>query len=158
MYIFSEISYIKLFISSVQSLSRVWLFATPWTVAHQAPLFMGILQARILGWVAMPSSRGSSQPRDWTQVSHTAGGFFTSWATGEAQEYWSGLPILSLVVQVKNPSTMQEIWVQSLGWEDPLGEGMSIHSSILAWRILMDREAWRATVHGVTKSWTRLSY
>ena len=39
-------------------------FATPWTVAHQAPLSMGILQARILEWVAMPSSRGSSQPRD----------------------------------------------------------------------------------------------
>ena len=39
---------------------------------------------------ALPSSRGSSQPRDWTQVSHIAGGFFTSWATREAQEYWSG--------------------------------------------------------------------
>ena len=55
----------------------------------------GILQARILEWVAFPFSRGSSQPRDLTQVSHTAGGFFTSWATGEAQEYWSGNPILS---------------------------------------------------------------
>ena len=43
----------------------------------------GILQARILGWVAFPLSRGSSQPRDWTQVSHIAGGFFTSWATRE---------------------------------------------------------------------------
>ena len=40
-----------------------------------------ILQARILEWVAMPSSRGSSQPRDGTQVSRTAGGFFTIWAT-----------------------------------------------------------------------------
>ena len=38
----------------------------------------GILQAKILEWVAFPSSRGSSQPRDWTQVSHTAGRFFTS--------------------------------------------------------------------------------
>ena len=44
-------------------LSHVWLFATPWTVARQAPLSMGILQARILEWVAMPFSRGSSQPR-----------------------------------------------------------------------------------------------
>ena len=50
----------------------------------------GILQARILEWVAFPFSRGSSQPRDWTQVSHIAGRFFTSWATKEAQEYWSG--------------------------------------------------------------------
>ena len=107
----------------------VWLFATPWTAARQAPLSMGILQARILAWIAMPSSRGSSQPRDWTQglnpglphcrqilyhlshqgsprilewvaypfsrgtsqprnragVSWIAGGFFTSWATREAQ-------------------------------------------------------------------------
>ena len=50
----------------------------------------GILQASILEWVAFSFSRGSSQPRDWTQVSHTAGRFFTSWATREAQEYWSG--------------------------------------------------------------------
>ena len=57
--------------------SRVQLFATPWTAACQAPLFMGILQARILEWVAMPSSRGSSQPRDQTKVSSTAGSFFT---------------------------------------------------------------------------------
>ena len=55
----------------------------------------GILQARILEWVAFPFSRGSSQPRDGTQVSHIAGGFFTSWAIREAQEYWSGLPIPS---------------------------------------------------------------
>ena len=47
---------------------------------------------RILEWVAMPSSRGSSQNRDWTQVSRTAGGCFTVWARREAQEYWSGLP------------------------------------------------------------------
>ena len=46
----------------------------------------GILQARILEWVAVPFSRGSSQPRDWTQVSRIAGGFFKSWATREAQE------------------------------------------------------------------------
>ena len=42
----------------------------------------GILQARILEWVAFPFSRGSSQPRDQTQVSLTAGSFFTSWGTG----------------------------------------------------------------------------
>ena len=47
--------------------------ATPWTVAHQAPLSMGILQAKILEWVAMPFSRGPSQTRDQTQLSHTAG-------------------------------------------------------------------------------------
>ena len=57
----------------------------------------------------------------------------------------------SLVAQmVKNPPAIQETWVRSLGWEDPLEEGMATHSSILAWRIL-----W-AIVHGVTKSWIQL--
>ena len=50
----------------------------------------GIQQARILQWVAVPFSMGYSQPRDWTQVSCTAGTFFTSWAMREGQEYWSG--------------------------------------------------------------------
>ena len=50
----------------------------------------GVLQARILKSVAMPSSRGSSQPRGWTQVFCIAGRFFTNCATREAQEYWSG--------------------------------------------------------------------
>ena len=49
--------------------------------------YTGILQAGILEWVAIPFSRASSQPRDGTQVSLIAGGFFTSW---EAREYWSG--------------------------------------------------------------------
>ena len=52
---------------------------------------------------------------------------------------------------------MQETWVQSLVWEDPLEEGMATHSHILAWRILMDGGAWQAAVHWVAKSWTRLS-
>ena len=61
---------------------------------------------------------------------------------------------------VKNLSAMQEpqeTWVQPLDLEDPLKEGMAIHSSVLAWRIPMDRGAWRATVHGVAKGQTRLS-
>ena len=57
-------------------------------VAHQAPLSTGILQAGILEWVAMPSSRGSSPPRDWTHVSLIAGRFFTIWATRET--HWMG--------------------------------------------------------------------
>ena len=52
----------------------------PWTVVHQMPLSMGILQERILVWVAMPSSRGSSRPRDQTQVSCVTDRFFTIWA------------------------------------------------------------------------------
>ena len=58
---------------------------------------------------------------------------------------------------VKNLPAMWETWIQSLGWEDPLEEGMENHSSVLAWRIPLDRGAWLAIVHGVTKSGTRLS-
>ena len=50
---------------------------------------------------------------------------------------------------VKNPPAMQETQVQSLGWEDPLEKGMATHTSILAWRIPMDRGACWAIVHGV---------
>ena len=57
---------------------------------------------------------------------------------------------------VKNPPAMWETWVQSLGWEDPLEEGMATYSGILAWRIPMDRGAWWAAIHGVEKSQTRL--
>ena len=61
----------------------------------------------------------------------------------------------SLVAQiVKNPSAMREAGVRSLGWEDPLEEGMATHSSIHAWKIPKDRESWWATVHGVAKSQT----
>ena len=56
---------------------------------------------------------------------------------------------------IKNLPTRQETCVQSLGWEDPLEEGMATHSSILAWRIPMDRGVWQAIIiHGVTKSGT----
>ena len=51
---------------------------------------------------------------------------------------------------------MWETWVRALGWEDPLDEGMVTHSSVLAWRIPMDRGAWWATVHRVAKSQTQL--
>ena len=55
---------------------------------------------------------------------------------------------------VKNPLEMQETWVRSLGWEDPLGEDMATHSGILAWRNPMDKGAWQAVVHRAAKSWT----
>ena len=61
--------------------------------------------------------------------------------------------VASLVAQmVKNPPVMQETHLQSLGWEDILEKGMDTNSSILAWRIPMDREALQITINGVTKS------
>ena len=70
----------------VKSLNHIPLFVLPWTVAPQAPLVHGILQTRILKQVAIPFSRGSSQPTDQTQVFCIAGGFFTILATREA--FW----------------------------------------------------------------------
>ena len=72
-------------ILKVKVTKSVPLFMTPWTIQS-----LEFSRPEILEWVAIPFSRGSSQPRDWTQVSHIAGRFFTSWARREAQEYWSG--------------------------------------------------------------------
>ena len=55
---------------------------------------------------------------------------------------------------VENLPKMRETWVQSLGWEDPLEEGIATHSSIIDWRIPIDRGAWQATVLEVAKSQT----
>ena len=61
-----------------------------------------------------------------------------------------------MVKNPKNPPAMQETQVQSLGWKDSLEKGMATHPSILAWKIPWTEEpGW--LVHGVTKSWTRLS-
>ena len=85
----------------------VWLFVTPRTIAHQAPLSMWILQARILEWVTMPSSRGSSQPKDRTWASCIAGGFFNSWATREALYILNTFMLILLPISFlwKEPST-----------------------------------------------------
>ena len=73
-------------------------------------------------------------------------------------EFLSPIVKSSLVAQmIKDPPAAWETWVQSLGWEDPLEEGMATHSSTLAWRIAMDRGACWATVHGIAKSQTPLS-
>ena len=77
---------VVLFHSVCESLSSIRLFATSRTVTCQAPLH-GILQARILEWVASPFSRESSPPRDQTQISCIAGKFFTVWDTREVPIY-----------------------------------------------------------------------
>ena len=80
--------------------SAVQLFATPWTVACQAPLSMEFSRQEILEWVAIFFSRGSSQPRDWTHVSWIARGFFTVWATREDLVPWPGIKPVSPAVEV----------------------------------------------------------
>ena len=70
---------------------------------------------------------------------------------GEGIGYPLNYSWASLLAQlVKNLPVMQKTWVRPLGWEDPLEEGMATHSSILAWRIPRDREAWKDAVRGGT--------
>ena len=80
----------------------------------------GILQARILEWVAYPFSSGSSWPRNWTRVSCIAGGFFTSWATREALRIWEKVYIGKLVRSVckyfKCDLVENWIYVRWKGW------------------------------------------
>ena len=75
----------------------------------------GILQARILEWVAFPFSTGSSQSRNRTQVSFSAGGFFTNWATRKAQEYTRvhGLSLLQWIFPTleSNQSLLHCRWI-----------------------------------------------
>ena len=88
----------------------------PWTcIVH------GILQARILEWVAFPFFRGPSQPRDWTQVSRIAGGFFTSWGTREA--LWINSPW-----QKRSVSTCEK-W-----WHQVLKKMQKMHPSACCWQ------------------------
>ena len=104
----------------------------------------GILQARILEWVAVPFSGGSFQPRDWTQVSHIAGGFFTSWATRPCFKSWirkicwrrNRLPTPVLLgFPCGSAGKESACNVGDLGWGDSLEKGKATHSSILAWEI-----------------------
>ena len=100
-----------------KSLSPVWPFATAWSV-HE------IFQARILEWVAFPFSRGSSQPRDSTQVSRIAGRFFTNWAIREALiPFWDQIIFHCMAISHFIHSFIDEHWVVStfrLLWIMPL--------------------------------------
>ena len=131
----------KVFLKKTSKKNYNW-----WTSYPSGSSAYGILQARTLEWVAVPSSRGSSQPRDWTRVS------CVSWIGRWVLYHWChlGSPYqyiitsksilkficVSLAWTVKNLPAMQKPQVQSLGQEDPLEEGKATHSSILAWRIL----------------------
>ena len=71
----------------VKSLSHVWLFATPWTVAYQAPPSTGLSRQEYWSGLPFPSPGESSWPRDWTRVSHIPGRRFNHWATREAPKF-----------------------------------------------------------------------
>ena len=95
--------------------SRVWLFAILWTVAHQVPLSVGFSQAKVLEWVAVPSSRGSSWPRDWTHISYVS--CIGRWvlypsATWEALASLVSCKPLSSRIHFKTHTT---VWLKHLG-------------------------------------------
>ena len=91
----------------VKLLSRVRLFVIPWTVAYQASLSMGFLQARILEWVTISFSRGSSRPRNRTWVSCIGGRRFNLWAIREAQfQVYSKVNQLYICMKVKSSLTL----------------------------------------------------
>ena len=83
----------------VLSLSRVWLFATPWTVAYQAPLSMGFLGQEYWSGLPFPSPGESSWPRDQTWVSSIAGRCFPIWATREA--HFNYRQVQSMVTEIR---------------------------------------------------------
>ena len=120
-----------------------------------------ILQARILEWVAVPFSRGSSQPKDRTQVSCITGRFFTSWATREAKGVWGAYEnAFQVLLEVKNPpanagDTRDMASVLGLGRSPGGGHGNPLQYSCL--ENPLDRGAWWATVHTVARSRTWLS-
>ena len=126
-----------------RSLSRVWLFVTPWTIVH------GILQARILEWVAVPFSRGSSQPRDRTQVSCIADRFFNQVSHKGSPRIleWVAYPFSSKSFQPRNQTGISCIagifftnWAIRKAQLDTnmfmlssLGGRITDHSFIVAW-------------------------
>ena len=140
----------------------------------------GILQARILEWVAFPFSRRSSQPRDRIQVSYIAGRFFTSWATREAQlirytrlnnkekEMANHSSILAWrILWTEEPSGLLSIGSQRVrhDWSDlacmhALEKETATHSNILSWRILWTEELGGLPsmgLHRVGRDWSDLA-
>ena len=137
-------------------------FCIPMDCCPPGSSVQGIFQARIPEWVAISSSKGFSLP--WDQifiscVSCFAGKFFTLWAIRETHSIihgilntydtlefvyiYLGLEGFARDSVVKNPPVKQEMWVWSLGWENPLEKEMATHSNIVAGRILWTKEPGR---------------
>ena len=160
-------------------------FASPWTVAHQAPLPMGILQARILEWVAIPFSRGSSWPRDGTLISCIGRQVLYHPSLGEPPRepipYGSCYLVRLLREKAMAPHPSTPAWkipwmekpgrlhgvAESRTWLEQLhfhfslscigeGNGNPLQCSCL--ENPRDGGAWWAAVYGVTQRWTRLKW
>ena len=125
----------------VELLNYVWLFVTPWTAECQASLSFttsqSLLKLKSIESVMPSHTLSFLSPPAFSLYQHQL------YSVGESKKEWICIYAwASLVAQlVKNPPAMQETWVWSLGWKDLLEEGMATHSSILAWRIPIDRAA-----------------
>ena len=112
----------------------------------------GILQTRILEGVAMPSSRGSSQPRDQTSVSSIAGGFFIYWATGEPPGKtfnpipWQRANSLEKTLILGNIEGKRRKGQQRMRWLASITDSMNLSK---LQEIVEDREAWPAAIQGL---------
>ena len=124
------------------SLIHIQLFVAQWTVALQVPVSIGFPRQKYWSKLPFPTPGDLPDPGIKPQPPASPVACIHRWVF----YHWASL----VALLVKNPPAMQEIWIRSLGWEDPLAKRKATHSSILAWKI-----PW--TVHGVTKSWTRLS-
>ena len=147
-------------------LSHVRLFVTPWTVAHQAPLSVGFPRQEYWSGLLF---QGIFLTQDWTQVSCVS--CFGRWILYHFItycSYWSQLAnqhwyfiVIYLGFPGASDSKESACHEEDPAWIDPPGsipglgrspEELASHSSILAWRIPMDRGAWRALVYGVEES------
>ena len=118
-----------------------------------------IFQTRVLEWIAISFSRGSSRPRDQTRVSHIAGRHFTIWATWEAQrapgagEKWSPNPFsLEKTLMLGKVEGKRRKWWQRMRWLDGIISSVDMNLNKFQ-EIVEDRGAWPAAVHGSHKEW-----
>ena len=150
----------------VKSLSCVQLFATPWTIAHQDPLSMEF--SRQEHWSGLPFPSLGDLPDPGIEPTVAVGcsgrcsGIFiigTTWLPYRQRSrcVWKMVNSFPCCSLVKNPPAMQETWVWSLDWEDPLKKEMATHSSILTWEIPWTEESGRLQSMRSQKSQTWLS-
>ena len=111
-----------------------------------------IFDSSVFYLVSLYNSLG--YPKQFYTHTHTYGASLVAGIGYPLQYSWAFL-VAQMIV--KNLPAMQETWVQSLGWGDPLEEGMETHSSILAGGFPRQRSLVGYSFHGVTKSWTQLS-
>ena len=145
--------YVCLYCPSVlvtQSCSTFW---DPMDCSPPGSSVHVILQERILRWITILFSRGSSWPRDWNQVSYIAGRHYHP-----SHQYcpkWYGKLSDGFEQQVSQVALVEKKRKEKKN--PPANAGDKTYSNILAWRSPMNRGAWGSTIYGVAQSWTCLS-